>query len=343
MSWPAPRDRLDATIGVDARRFGQRVFGPLTLLRGNIREKGITSVTDPLGFSATLAAALILGLPFVQSSTAPSAEERRLVDYVDAHAGDALALLERVVNINSGTQNFDGVREVGRIFSAELESLGFSTRWVDGAAFHRAGHLVAEHRGSGPRILLIGHLDTVFEKDSPFQKFERIDERSGRGPGIIDMKGGDVVMVSALKALHAAGALEAMNLAVVLTGDEEDSGRPLMLARQALVVRGGRRPGRDWIRERTRRSKARGHRAARHHRLAGERHRHACALVADLPRGRRLRRGLRSRSHHQCVPRADGRGGPPDVQPRRAPRRHDGRVRSGADARQRVRQDERRG
>ena len=75
----------------------------------------------------------------------------------------------------------------------------------------------------------------MFEKDSPFQKFERIDERSGRGPGIIDMKGGDVVMVSALKALHAAGALEAMNLAVVLTGDEEDSGRPLSLRGEALV------------------------------------------------------------------------------------------------------------
>jgi glutamate carboxypeptidase len=193
-------------------------------------------VTDPFGFSATLAAALILGLPFVQSSAAPSAEEKRLVDYVDAHARDALALLERVVNINSGTQNFDGVREVGRVFSAELESIGFSAHWVEGAAFHRAGHLVAEHRGSGPRILLIGHLDTVFEKDSPFQKFEQIDAGSGRGPGIIDMKGGDVVMVSALEALHSTGALATMNVVVVMTGDEEDSGRPLSLAREALVA-----------------------------------------------------------------------------------------------------------
>src|SRR3954463_15094456 len=140
--------------------------------------KGDTRVIDPFGFSATLAAALILGLPFVQPSTPPSAEERALVDFVDAHARDALALLERVVNINSGTQNFEGVRAVGRVFSAELESLGFITRWEDGAAFHRAGHLVAEHRGPGPRILLIGHLDTVFEKDSPFQKFEQLDQRS---------------------------------------------------------------------------------------------------------------------------------------------------------------------
>src|SRR5437867_10680900 len=104
-----------------------------------------------------------------------TAEERAIVAYVDAHNDEALALLERVVNINSGSQNFAGVREVGRIFGAELEAIGFRTEWVDGAAFHRAGHLVARHPGAGPRILLIGHLDTVFERDSPFQKFERID------------------------------------------------------------------------------------------------------------------------------------------------------------------------
>ena len=89
---------------------------------------------------------------------------------------------------------------------------------------------------SGPRILLIGHLDTVFEKDSPFQKFERVDDRTARGPGIIDMKGGDVVMIGALKALQSAGVLKTMNVVVVMTGDEEDSGR--------AVERGARSTGR---------------------------------------------------------------------------------------------------
>jgi glutamate carboxypeptidase len=129
----------------------------------------------------------------------------------------------------------DGVREVGRAFRAELDALGFKTRWVDGAAFKRAGHLVADHPGRGPRILLIGHLDTVFEKDSPFQKFERLDDRTARGPGIIDMKGGDVVMIAALKALKASGTLDGMNVVAVMTGDEEDTGEPLSLAREALV------------------------------------------------------------------------------------------------------------
>jgi glutamate carboxypeptidase len=165
-----------------------------------------------------------------------TAEERSLVAWIDAHDAEALALLERAVNINSGTQNFAGVRAVGRLFSGELEALGFTTRWIDGAAFGRAGHLVAERPRSGTRVLLIGHLDTVFEPDSPFQTFERLNERQARGPGIIDMKGGNVIMIHALKALQASGALDRLHVTVVMTGDEESSGDPLDAARAALVA-----------------------------------------------------------------------------------------------------------
>jgi glutamate carboxypeptidase len=139
------------------------------------------------------------------------------------------------VNINSGTLNLAGVREVGEVLRRELDALGFTTRWVEGDAFGRAGHLVAERQGTGPRILLIGHLDTVFEPGSPFQRFERLSEATARGPGIIDMKGGDVIIVAALKALAAAGALDRMTLAVVMNGDEEHPGEPLVEARRALV------------------------------------------------------------------------------------------------------------
>src|SRR4051794_36346665 len=145
--------------------------------------------------------------------------ERAIGSAVDVNNPSALALLERVVNINSGTHNFTGVRAVGDVFRKEFDALGFKTTWVDGAAFKRAGHLIAEHPGPGPRILLIGHLDTVFEADSPFQRFERINDSKARGPGIIDMKGGDVIIVSALKALRKVGALDRMNLVIVMTGD----------------------------------------------------------------------------------------------------------------------------
>jgi glutamate carboxypeptidase len=166
-----------------------------------------------------------------------SATEQRISAAVDGRTAGALALLERVVAINSGTMNFDGVRQVGAAFRAELDALGFATRWVDGTPFNRAGHLVAERngRGRGPRILLIGHLDTVFEPRSPFQKFERLDDSTARGPGIIDMKGGDVIIVEALRALATAGVLDRLSITVVMHGDEEDAGAPLDAARAALI------------------------------------------------------------------------------------------------------------
>jgi len=164
-----------------------------------------------------------------------SADERVIVRSVDAENTRALALLQRIVDINSGTMNFAGVRRVGDVLRTELDSLGFTTRWVDGAPFHRAGHLVAEHPGPGPKLVLIGHLDTVFEPSSSFQRFERLDDSTARGPGVIDMKGGDVIIIAALRALKAAGALPRLNVTVVYDGDEEDAGMPLTEARRALI------------------------------------------------------------------------------------------------------------
>jgi len=164
-----------------------------------------------------------------------SNEERALVQHVDAENARSIALLQRIVDINSGTMNFAGVRRVADVLRVELDSLGFTTRWIDGASFHRAGHLVAEHAGPGPKLLLIGHLDTVFEPSSPFQRFERLDDSTARGPGVIDMKGGDVVIISALRALRAVGVLARLNVTVVFHGDEEDAGTPLSKARRALI------------------------------------------------------------------------------------------------------------
>src|SRR4051812_15507288 len=179
---------------------------------------------------------ILVGVLLIAAAQIASSPERAVLAAVDANNPAALALLEKAVDLNSGTHNFPGVRATADVFKKEFDDLGFKTAWIDGAAFKRAGHLVAEHRGTGPRILLIGHLDTVFEKDSPFQKFERVDDRTARGPGIIDMKGGDVVMIAALKALQAVGTLESMNVVVVMTGDEEDSGDPLNVAREVLVA-----------------------------------------------------------------------------------------------------------
>lgn len=183
-----------------------------------------------------LALLIILG-PRAVVAQALSPVESRVLAAVDRGQPAALALLERTVNQNSGTMHLAGVRAVGRLLTPEFERLGFRVRWSDGAAWGRAGHLLAERPGTGggPRVLLIGHLDTVFEPDSPFQRFERPDDTTARGPGTTDMKGGNVVMLLALGALAEAGVLDRIQVRAVLTGDEENPGDSLRLARRDLV------------------------------------------------------------------------------------------------------------
>jgi glutamate carboxypeptidase len=165
--------------------------------------------------------------------------ERRMVAAIEADHLRNVKLLEELVRVNSGTMNLVGVEQVGRMLRPEFEALGFEVRWVPMAKVGRAGHLIATHKGNGKgkRILLIGHLDTVFEPDSPFQGWKR-DGDIVEGPGVGDMKGGDVVILAALRAMHAAGTLKAADITVVLTGDEEKPGAPLVEARADLIAAG---------------------------------------------------------------------------------------------------------
>jgi glutamate carboxypeptidase len=108
------------------------------------------------------------------------------------------------------------------------------------SAVGRAGHLIAEHHGAGrgKRILLVGHMDTVFEPSSPFQKFVRRGDMA-EGPGVNDMKDGLAIMVSALRALQSAGALKDADVSIVLDGDEEDAGLPYSTSRADLIEAAG--------------------------------------------------------------------------------------------------------
>ena len=162
--------------------------------------------------------------------------ENRIIAIAERDKESAIALLARTVNINSGTMNHLGVKAVGDIFAEEFQNLGLTTTWHDMSEVNRAGHLFAETAGeSGSRcLLLIGHLDTVFEPDSPFQTFDRQGDHA-TGPGVNDMKGGDVVILYALKALKEVGVLDDLNLIVALIGDEEKSGSPKSISRYHLI------------------------------------------------------------------------------------------------------------
>ena len=191
-----------------------------------------------LPFAAIVALQLAL-IPAAQAKL--SKAESGMAKTVDAEQPRSLALLEKLVNQNSGSQNLEGVEKVGAMMRAELEPLGFKVEWKPMRDTGRAGHLIATHTGKpdAKRLLLIAHLDTVFEPDSPFQKFTRKGDM-GEGPGAGDDKGGMVVIVAALRAMKAAGTLKDANIEIHMTGDEEDSGSPIEKARADLIDAGKR-------------------------------------------------------------------------------------------------------
>lgn len=164
--------------------------------------------------------------------------EQRIVAEVRAHSPQALELLRQSVLINSGTMNLQGVRQVGQLFRSQFDALGFKTAWVEMPAdMQRAGHLLATRegvQGRGKRLLLLGHLDTVFEPGSAVPMWEVQGSSPGariRGQGVSDMKGGDVIVIEALRALQRAGALDGATIAVMFTGDEEEAGNPKTVSR----------------------------------------------------------------------------------------------------------------
>jgi glutamate carboxypeptidase len=185
---------------------------------------------------AFAALALLLSAP---TAAALSPAEQAMIRTVDAEQQRTTDFLQRIVDQNSGTMNLAGVEAVRRMVEPEFQALGFKTQWVDMKAAGRAGHLIARQMGSrrGKRLLLIAHLDTVFEPDSPFQRWIRDGERA-HGPGAGDDKGGIAVIVAALRAMQAAGTLRQANITVFLTGDEEDAGNPLTISRRDLIAEG---------------------------------------------------------------------------------------------------------
>jgi glutamate carboxypeptidase len=184
-----------------------------------------------------LAGALLALCPATPALAALDGREQAMVRAVDASHDRTVALLERMVNQNSGSLNVAGVEAVARMVAPEFEALGFKTEWVDLKRVGRAGHLIATHKGRsgarGKRMLLIAHLDTVFEPHSPFQRWTRKGDK-GEGPGAGDDKGGIAVILAALGAMKSAGTLRHADIVVFMTGDEEDAASPIEATRGRL-------------------------------------------------------------------------------------------------------------
>jgi glutamate carboxypeptidase len=167
-----------------------------------------------------------------------SADEQRMADWIDAHQEEAVALLKASVDIPSGSLNLTGVRQVGDLMRRELDDIGLETEWIQmPAEMRRAGHLFGRKDGHGKKLLLIGHLDTVFEVEDGSRPYES-DGVVARGHGVYDMKAGNAIIIYALRALKEIGALDDIPVVVAYTGDEEKSGRPLSVSRKELLEAG---------------------------------------------------------------------------------------------------------
>ncbi|SDT02646.1 glutamate carboxypeptidase [Maribacter dokdonensis] len=166
-----------------------------------------------------------------------SRNEKKVVKSIEKNNAQAISFLEKVVNINSGTLNLKGVEMVGKEFATAFTNIGFESTWIPmPEEMNRAGHLFAEIKGTkGKKLLLIGHLDTVFEEDSPFQTFKMVNDSIAHAPGGNDMKGGNVIVLYALKALRENGLLDDAQIIVAFTGDEESTGSPLEKSRHDLI------------------------------------------------------------------------------------------------------------
>lgn len=168
-----------------------------------------------------------------------NADEKKIIDYVNSHLKESEQLLIESVNINSGSLNIEGVKKVGAVYRRELDKIGFTTEWIVlPDSLQRAGHLVASVKGTqGKKLFLIGHLDTVFELDMAFSPYTKLNDSTATGQGVNDMKGGNVVMIGALKALSSLGLLKNTSVIAYFTGDEESSGRPHHVARKDFIER----------------------------------------------------------------------------------------------------------
>lgn len=161
-----------------------------------------------------------------------SNQELKMIEWVDQHQDEILAELKVHVEINTGTANISGLNQYRQLLSNNLSALGFDTQTYSsndidvlscsGGDVQIADHLVARRTGSSSnRVLMNGHMDTVFSKDDEFQTLTIEENGVLKGPGVADMKGGVVIMINALRALQAQGLLDQTNVTVLFNSDEE--------------------------------------------------------------------------------------------------------------------------
>ncbi|MFC1830277.1 M20/M25/M40 family metallo-hydrolase, partial [Thermodesulfobacteriota bacterium] len=144
-----------------------------------------------------------------------------IISYIKAHTTDMFSLLEKMVLIQSGSYNKKGVDRVSNLIKTFFQSNGTSCRVIEQTKL--GNHLVVKSHcveRFEKQILLVGHMDTVFPKDTDFNWYKE-DTVKCYGPGVVDMKGGLVTGIFALKTLDSIGLLKKIPLTFIFNSDEE--------------------------------------------------------------------------------------------------------------------------
>lgn len=173
------------------------------------------------GLIAVAGAAALLGLP-AQAAVKGAPKDAKVWAAAEAARPAQLKLLEQVVNIDSGTGDVEGGRKVAAILAARLKALGFAVESVKAEADGLPENTVASLKGTGKgRILLIGHIDTVFSPGTAAKRPFRMDAQKAYGPGVSDEKGGVVEGVYALQILHDLGFKDFKQIVFLIETSEE--------------------------------------------------------------------------------------------------------------------------
>lgn len=141
-------------------------------------------------------------------------------EFIGTNQQPMLALIENLVNVDSGSYLKSGIDEVGRILAEEYHMIGFDTEVHEQE--HFGNNLVIRHpEADAPEIVMIAHLDTVFPEGTAEKRPFHIAGDLAHGPGVIDMKASHATALFALKALMEAGSDAYKNVVIVLNTDEE--------------------------------------------------------------------------------------------------------------------------
>lgn len=165
-----------------------------------------------------LAATLALSFALPAYSAEP---HKQIQADAEQYKDQALKLLERLVNIDSGSGYEPGLTQVRDIAVDELKQLGFSIQLVPDKAAN-SSHVVATLKGTGKaKILLMAHMDTVFKEGSAAERPFHIKDGRAYGPGVMDDKGGIVAGIYALKVLKNQGFKDYAQITFLLDASEE--------------------------------------------------------------------------------------------------------------------------